>query len=181
MKQLSLLLIAAFSLLSTFAQNTEDNTDGRFHDDLLNNFVGKWTVSGIVLGAPFKNLKLEAQWIMNHQYLQIHEIGTDTIPWFKRPWEAMFLIGYNQNDKRYVFYEFTIRGVAEPYEGFSYATRSGNQFKISSKMRSDEIIKQYFTWEPASKSWHLETRLEKAGKEGDTYLDLKAIPSTSLK
>jgi hypothetical protein len=80
MKQLSVLLIAAFSLLSTFAQNAEDTTGGRFHDELLNHLVGKWTVSGVAHGEAFKNMTLEAEWIINHQYLQIHEKGTDTIP-----------------------------------------------------------------------------------------------------
>ena len=175
MKQFYLLLISTLSFLTTFGQKAEDTTDGRFHDELLNNLVGKWTISGIAHGTAFQNLNLEAEWIMNHQYLQIHEKGTDTVPWLKMPWEAMFLIGYNFNDKRYVVYELNVRGVDEPYEGFSYATRSGNKFKISSKTGSNESINQYFIWEPASKSWHLETRLEKAGKEGDPYLDLKAI------
>jgi hypothetical protein len=170
------LLITVFISVSTFAQSTEDIADGRFHDDLLNHLVGKWTVSGIVHGAPFQNLHLEAKWIMNHQYLQIHEQGTDTVPWLKMPWEATFLIGYNHTNKRYIFYEFTIRGVDEPYEGFSYGSRSGNELKIASKVNPKEIINQRFIWEPASGSWHIETRLEKAGKEGAPYLDLKAIP-----
>ena len=173
------LLITAFISISTFAQTREDTTDGRFHDDLLDHLVGKWTFSGIVHGASFQNLKLEAQWILNHQYLQVHEKGIDTIPWLKMPWEAMFLIGYNHNDKRYVFYELTVRGVEVPYEGFSYATRNGNKFKISSRVSSDEIINQYFVWIPASASWHFENRLEKAGKEGEPYLNLNVVPSSS--
>jgi hypothetical protein len=124
---------------------------------------------------PFNNLNLDAKWIINHQYLQIHEKGTDTVPFIKMPWEAMILIGYNHNSKRYVFYELTVRGVDEPYEGFSYASRLGNRLKVSSKISPVEFINQYFIWEPTSKSWHLESQLEKAGKEGEAYLDLKAI------
>ena len=148
--------------------------DGRFHDEVLNHLVGKWTVSGVVHGAPFQNLNLDAGWILNHQYLQIHEKGTDTVTWLKMPWEAIFLIGYNLKEKHYVAYELNVRGVDEPFEGFSHATRAGNKFKISSRVSADEIINQYFIWEPVANSWHLETRLEKAGKEGEPYLDLKA-------
>jgi hypothetical protein len=175
MKQFCLLLIAAMGVLSSFAQNKEDTTDGRFHDDLLNHLVGKWTVSGVAHGETFQNLTLEAKWIMNHQYLQINEKGIDTIPWLKMPWEAMFLIGYNHSDKRYIFYELTIRGVDGPSEGFSYATRTGDKLKISSKMSSDESINQYFIWERSSNSWHLLSKLEKGGKEGDSFLDLKVL------
>ncbi len=168
-------IIAIFICTSLSAQNSVDTADHRFHDDLLNHFVGTWNVSGVVHGMQFQNLKLEATWVMNHQYLQIHEKGTDTVPFIKMPWEAMFIIGYNHNSSRYVFYEFSVRGIDEPWEGFSYATRIGNKLKVSSKISSDEFINQYFIWEPASKSWHLEIRLEKAGKEGQPYLDLTAV------
>src|SRR5882757_3185320 len=154
MKKFCHLLVVTFIPLLTLAQSATDTTDGRFHDGLLNNLVGKWTVSGIAHGASFQNLNLEAEWILNHQYLKIQEKGTDTVAWLKMPWEAMFLIGYNLNNKCYVVYELNVRGVDEAYEGFSHATREGNKFKISSRISSDEFINQYFIWEPAAGSWH---------------------------
>ncbi len=180
MKQFYFLFITALISIASFAQSTEDSADGKFHDDLLNHFVGTWNVSGVVHGMQFQNLKLEATWIMNHQYLQIHEKGTDTVPFIKMPWEAMFIIGYNNNSRHYVFYEFSVRGIDEPWEGFSYASRTGNELKVSSVISPEENIIQRFTWQPSSKSWHLETRLEKAGKEEEPYLDLKAIPAKTL-
>jgi hypothetical protein len=86
MKKFFLLLMTTFISSLIVAQNAEDTTDGRFHDDLLNHLVGDWTVSGTAHGVSFQNLNLKAEWIMNHQYLQIHEKGTDTIPWLKMPW-----------------------------------------------------------------------------------------------
>ena len=41
-------------------------------------------------------------------------------------------------------------------------------------MSSSEIINQYFIWELESKSWHLMSKLEKDGKEGEPFLDLHA-------
>lgn len=178
MKQLYFLFIIALITVASSAQ-TKDTTDGHFRDDLLDHLVGKWNVTGIVHGMKFQNLSLEATWIMNHQYLQIHEKGTDTVPFIKMPWEAMFIIGYNHSTKQYVFYELTVRGVDEPYEGFSYASRSGNQLKVFSKIRPAEMIIQSFTWQPSSNTWHIESRIKKDGKEGDAYLDLKAIPANS--
>ncbi len=179
MKKIYFLLATVFIAGVSIAQNREDTTDGRFHDDLLDHLVGKWNVNGIVHGMKFQNLNLEATWIMNHQYLQIHEKGTDTVPFIKMPWEAMFIIGYNHSTKQYVFYEFTVRGVDEPYEGFSYASRSGNKLKVFSKLSTKEMIIQSFTWQPSSNSWHLELRIKKDGKEGEPYLDLKAISANS--
>lgn len=179
MKQIYILIITVFIYSSSLAQNAEDTTDGKFHDDLLNHFVGIWNVSGVVHGMQFQNLKLEATWTMNHQYLQIHEKGTDTVPFINMPWEAMFIIGYNHNTRRYVFYEFSVRGIDGPWEGFSYASRTGNELKASSVISPEEKIIQRFTWQPSSGSWHLETMLEKAGKEGEPYPDLNAVSATS--
>ena len=72
--------------IPSFAQNAEDTTDGRFHDDLLNNLVGKWDVTAIAHGEKF-TLNLEAEWVMNHQYLHIHFKSHEVVPWLKVPFE----------------------------------------------------------------------------------------------
>ena len=74
---------------------------------------------------------------------------------------------------------FSVRGIDEPWEGLSYAIRTGNELTVSSVISPEEKIIQRFTWQPSSNSWHLETRLEKIGKEGEPYLDLNAVSATS--
>src|SRR4051794_18743525 len=86
------LLIIAINLcllmsFNSFAQTREDTTDWRFHDDLLNHLVGKWNVTGITYGEPNKET-LEADWVMDHQYLRIHEKSKEIIPEINGPFET---------------------------------------------------------------------------------------------
>ena len=66
-----LIILCLFFMSGLFAQKTEDITDRRFHDDLLNQLVGTWNVSGVVHGLRLEKMELNAEWVMNHQYLRI--------------------------------------------------------------------------------------------------------------
>ncbi|HEY5749449.1 MAG TPA: hypothetical protein VIU12_25450 [Chryseolinea sp.] len=169
-------LIASASL----AQNTKDTTDGLFQDDLLEHFVGQWNVSSIAHGKIFKQTDLDATWVMNHQYLRIHLQGTEIVPWLGIPIEVLYFIGYNHHAKRYIVHELTVLGGDQPNGGFCYADRDGNELKLVHKFPApaDTAIVQRFTWEPASGSWRMVSRLEISGKEEEPFLDLKAIPAT---
>jgi hypothetical protein len=165
-----------------FAQNSGDSTR-RFYDDLLNNFVGKWDVDATVHGQKF-TLYREAEWVMDHQYLRIHETSHQVIPWLNIPFERTIFIGYNHLSKRYVVYELTVHGASgllQP-EGFSYGERSGNELKVVIKKGSEPFIIQRFTWEPESKLWRFQGRLVFDGNEQDPHVDQTAVlAKTSLK
>jgi hypothetical protein len=163
-----------------FAQNSKDTADGRFHDDFLNHLVGKWDVSLSAHGSDF-TMVLEADWVMNHQYLHIHEKSREIVPWIGAPFESEFFIGYNHEHTRYVVHEMTVFGDDGPYEGFCYAYRSNNEIKLIKKWEanSDTVTIQRFVWEPISTSWHIEMRLEVAGKEGEILVDQKAVGDSS--
>jgi hypothetical protein len=175
MKQICFLFITALISISSFAQNAEDTTDGRFHDDLLNHLVGKWDVAAIAHGEKFI-LDFEAEWVMNHQYLHIHYKSHEVVPWLKVPFESEIFFGYNQSNKRYTVHEMTVHGDDGPYEGFCYAYQTGNEFKLMKKHAgSDNFTVSRFTWEPPSKSWHMDMRLLVDGKEGESLVDMKLV------
>src|SRR6478672_4967495 len=121
MKQFNFLVIAALIAASSFAQKTVDTEDWHFNDDLLNHLVGKWNVTGITYGNPNKET-IEAEWVMDHQYLRIHEKSKEIIPEINGPFETEFFIGFNRNSKYYVVHEMNICG-STMGEGFCYAFR----------------------------------------------------------
>jgi hypothetical protein len=180
MKSFFFLLMATFCSISSFAQNV-DSTDWRFHDELLDHLVGKWRVTGTAFGKPTKET-LEAEWVIDHQYLHIHEKSEQNIPEIDGPFETEFFIGFNRNSKRYVVHEMNVCGTAM-CEGFYYATRTGNEIKIEKTSNSLPASIQRFVWEPSSASWHIELRLVRDldgklvnnGKEGDVVIDLELV------
>ena len=90
-------------------QVAQGGSDARFDDDLLDRFVGKWEVSAVVHGQKFM-LDREAEWVLNHQYLRVHEKSREVVPWLKVPFERVLFIGYNPRSKKYVVQEMTVHG-----------------------------------------------------------------------
>ena len=163
-------LLAASSL---FAQNNSAAVDWQFHDDLLDHLVGKWVATGIVHGNP-ATLNIEAEWVLEHQYLRIHEQGAENVPGMPFPFEGVLFVGYQQTGKRYVAHEMTVWGGDDPTEGFLHAIRTGDEIKLVGKDGTEVMRVQRFTWDPVSRSWHIESRPVKAGKEGEPFIDLTA-------
>ena len=161
---------------SSFGQNGPAVVDGRFHDDLLDHLVGKWVATGIVHGNAAK-LFIEAEWVLEHQYLRIREKGSENVPGQPFPFEGVVFVGYNQAGKRYAAHEMTVWGGNDPAEGFLYAYRTGNEIKLVGKEGSEIVRVQRFMWDSASRSWRIESRLVNAGKEEEPFLDLKAVPA----
>ena len=186
LKTVILLIVTTtlFCTINAFTQNVGDTTDWRFHDDLLNHLVGKWDITGVFYGRPDKGT-LEAEWVMDHQYLRIHEKSEEVIPEINKPYETEFFIGFNRNSKRYVVHEMDVCG-STLNEGFYFAHRTGNELKLEKIRDSLRCSVQRFTWEPASGGWHIEVRLVRNvdgklvnnGKEGEPVVDLKAVAVT---
>lgn len=161
-------LMAASSL---DAQTSPPVADWQFHDDLLDHLNGKWMATGIVHGNP-ATLNIEAEWVLEHQYLLLHEKSAGNVPGQPFPFEGFLFIGYNQTGKRYLAHEMTVWGGDDPTEGFVYAYRAGNEIKLVGRDQAEVIRVQRFTWDPIAKSWHIESRRVTAGKEEPPFLDL---------
>jgi len=147
--------------------------DWRFHDDLLQSLVGKWALTGIVHGRTTKSV-LEAEWVLQHQFLRVYQKSEENVPEINAPFEGIFFIGFDHAKNRYLAHFVAVWGGDDPTEGLLYGTRTGNELKLTYKAVGDEVINQRFTWDPGSKSWHIESRIEKAGQEDAPFLTVRA-------
>ena len=173
-----LIIISALHTSPTFAQNTADTLDGRFHDELLDHLVGKWNVTSVAHGDS-STAVIEAEWVLDHQFLHYHFMGNETIPRIGVPMEFECFIGYNHINKRYVILGMSIFGV-DYFEGFSYGSRDGNEIKVVQKANNeaDGTNIQRYIWEPTTNSWTILSRPEEKGKEGEVFLEMKLVRQT---
>lgn len=179
-KTFILIILIAFSALITspiFAQNAKDTTNGSFQDDFLDHLVGKWNITSVAHGFS-STATLEAEWVLNHQYLHYRLKSNEVIPWIKMQMEIDCFISYNYSSKRYVVLGMSVFGV-DDFEGFSYGSRNGNELKVVQKGTNEadpkNISIQRYTWEPTSNSWTIQSRWAIAGKEGELFLDMKLV------
>ena len=173
----TLVLPAALAPVA-LGQVARDASDPRFHDDLLDRFVGKWEVSAVVHGQKF-TLDREAEWVLSHQYLRVHEKSREVVPWLKVPFEQVLFVGYNHRSKRYVVHEMSVHGADVPFEpeGFAYASRTGDELTVEYMNGTEVFARARWTWDRTSSTWHTQGRPVIAGKEQEPHLDAVAAKS----
>ena len=76
-----------------------DGTNRIFQDDLLDHMTGSWTMTGSIIGAPLKH-QVDVHWILNHQFLEVHELDTALLEGGGPAYEAMPIIGYDNTSER---------------------------------------------------------------------------------
>lgn len=164
-------MIKFFSLLVllpliAFPQSRPEPQDGPnrlFYDELLDNLQGKWMLKGNIAGHP-GDAELEAVWVLNHQFLKLHEKGVTAIA--GRPlYEAEVYIGYDNTSERYVAHWIDIYG-GRFSETLGFGTRSGNSIKFVFEY-PDGPFHNTFSWNPDARNWRfLLEQKNDAGKWG---------------
>jgi hypothetical protein len=173
---ITVIIIGVRFVLTALAQ---DAVDGSFHDDLLDHLVGQWEISAVAHGRPPDKGILDAEWVLNHQFLKIHQQGTAKIPGMNTPFEGIYFVGYDHANKRYLAHLVCVGGGDDPTEGLIYGSRTGNEIKLTYKAVQGQGIVQRFTWKPESKSWHIVSRMVNDGKESEPFLEIKAVAANA--
>jgi hypothetical protein len=166
-----LVLLPLFAFFQSKPPEPLDGPNRPFHDDLLDNLQGQWKLNGNIAGHPAE-AELEAAWVLNHQFLKVHEKATTPIP--GRPlYEADVYIGYDNASERYVAHWIDIYG-GRFSETIGFGTRSGNNIKFVFEY-PDGPFHNTFSWNAGSKSWRfLLEQKNDAGKWG-VFSDRTAV------
>jgi hypothetical protein len=119
-----LLASAAFSLVFG-ALAVGQQPQPTFHDELLDHFQGSWVLQGTIARKETTH-DLTNDWVLNHQYLRIHEVSREKNAQGDPAYDAMVFIGWDQPTSRYFAIWLDIWG------GFGkatvgYAPRSGDE------------------------------------------------------
>ena len=141
-----------------------------FQDDLLNHLVGKWDATGTVHGRP-SSQTFEVDWVLNHQFLRIHEKTVENVAGTNLPFEALLFIGYDKTNKRYILHSLSVWGGGRPGE-FVYGERSGNEVKFTDTFQGRRGHSR-LVWEPESRTWRYIAGLENDKGEFKTTVELK--------
>jgi hypothetical protein len=138
------------------AQVGPANPQPVFHDDLLEQMVGAWNLTGSVRGQPVHETVF-AEWILNHQFLVIHRKQLDG------PNEAFLYIGYDNVSDRYVVHRLDNMG-GRGSEFLGYGIRTGDKIQFVYEYPT-RPYRQTFSFDAKERSWQflLET------KEGKTW------------
>jgi len=117
-------ICASLAFATAAAAAPIDGAGVTLNDPLLDKLVGHWSMTGTLAGRAVKH-DVDAQWVLNHQFLQIHEIDTKTGPDGKPGYEAMPMVGYDNASERYVAHWIDVFG-GRWSETLGYGTKTGD-------------------------------------------------------
>jgi len=152
----ALLLIAALTPMRALAQAPPE-----WHDDLVDHMAGVWSLTGQVMGRDTHH-DVQAEWVLNHQFLRIHEKTSATAPSSERRYEAIWFLGYDSISERYVLHLMDVFGTRYS-ETLGYGTRDGNSIRFVFEY-PDGPFHTTYRWSPETGSW--QWLLEQKDKDG---------------
>ncbi len=152
----TVLVVGVFSVIATAIADERDDARARFTDDLIENLVGQWKVSRQVGDRSVTN-DLEARWVLEHQFLQIHMRDVRGAS----EYEALVLVGCMDPDKEYVAHWCDTFGGA--FSSLGKGRRSGNAIAFEFPYSSGPFFNTW-TWDPETKGWTF--RMEQTDAHG---------------
>jgi hypothetical protein len=164
------LLIAAILFAGIFSATMRAQSPEGWHDELVDHMAGKWTMTGPVMGG-IAHHDVDAEWVLDHQFLRVTEKTTESAPAGERRYEAIWFLGYDATSERYVLHLVDVYG-GRFSETLGYGVRDGNAIRFVFEY-PDGPFHTTFQWSPENNSWQwLMTQKDKAGKWA-TFADLK--------
>jgi hypothetical protein len=77
-------------------------------DELMDHLAGAWKMEGTVMRQDAHH-DVQAEWVLNHQFLRIQEKTSAQAPSAERPYEATWYLGYDPTSELYVLHLLDIR------------------------------------------------------------------------
>ena len=168
----SLLILVLVTLTSPLRLGAQ--SPGEWRDDLVDHMAGTWKQQGQVMGRDAHHA-VEAEWVLNHQFLRIHEKTETGAPGSEQRYEAIWFLGYDPTSERYVLHLLDIFGVRFS-ETLGYGVRDGNAIRFVFEY-PDGPFRTVFQWSPEKDTWQwVMTQKDKDGKWAP-FADLKLARS----
>jgi hypothetical protein len=163
-------LLWGFLLLALIPLPSEAQGPPEWRDALVDHMVGAWKLGGQLLGREAHH-EVQAEWVLNHEFLRILEKTALDAPAAEHRYEAIWFIGYDSVSEKYVEHLLDVFG-ARFSETLGYGTRDGNAIRFIYEY-PDGPFHTTYRWSPEQDTW--QWLMEQKDKDGKwtTFADLK--------
>jgi hypothetical protein len=136
-------------------------TPAEWHDDLADHMIGKWKLEGQIMGRDAHHA-VETEWVLNHQFVRIHEKTEATAPGSEKRYEAIWFLGYDPISERYILHLLDVFG-GRFSETLGYGARDSGSIRFVFEY-SDGPFHTTYQWSPEKDTWRwLITQKDKNG------------------
>ncbi len=149
MRALRLLLMVCVFSLSALAQENATNA----HLELLDRMTGDWVLDGTIAGKHTVH-DVHATWVLNREYIEIHEISREQKASGGPAYEAIVYISWDDKAQQYVcLWLDNTAGGGLSAQGLAHAQPAGDSIPFLFLLPSSEQIRTTFTFNRQSRSW----------------------------
>jgi hypothetical protein len=154
-------LLAAL-LTAPAAMSSGADGSGRWSDDLVDHMTGAWRLEGQVIGHAAHH-EVESEWVLNHEFLRIHEKTSAAAPSAEQHYEAIWFLSYDAVSERYVLHLLDVFG-GRYSETLGFGVRAGNEIRFVFGY-PDGPFHTTYRWSADKDSWQwLMEQKDKHGK-----------------
>lgn len=134
-----------------------------FQDPLLDKLAGTWIMNGTIAGDETVH-DIVAEWVLEHQYLRMHEVsreqGADGTPLY----EAIVFFGWDQPTSRYASLWLDSTGAVEFSDlTIGYARPTGHILPFVFDTGDGDTIHTTFIYQRETDTWDWEIDIERDG------------------
>jgi hypothetical protein len=144
--------------LPAFSQQTT------FQDPLLDHMIGKWVLKGTIEGSVTTH-DIDAEWVLGHQYVQLHEVSREKDAKGQAAYEAIVFIGWDQPSSQYAcLWLDTTGGGGLTGQAIGHAKRSGDEIAFLFKAGDGSLFHTTFAYNKSTDTWQWLMDGEEKGK-----------------
>lgn len=141
---------------------------------LLEHLAGKWVMQGPIGGKQVTH-DVEAHWLLNGEYLQLHEVSREKAAGGGTAYEAIVLLGWDTEELRYAcLWLDTTSGNGLRGGPLGHGTRTGDSILYIFQLSPTESIHTTFRYSRNSDTWQLVIDDVKDDK-ADRFADVKLV------
>ena len=119
---------------------------------LLDHLAGKWVLQGTMASRPTVH-DVDAEWVLDHHYLRIHEVSREKDAKGQPQYEAMVYVAWNERSKQYACAWLDVYGGFSA-ESVGVASPAENRLPFVFKDEKGEVsFTNEFIYTPSTDSW----------------------------
>jgi hypothetical protein len=142
--------ISLLAILVSFAVSAQQTT---FQDSLLDHMMGKWILQGTIAGKETTH-DIATEWVLGHQYVQLHEISREKNATGEAMYEALVFIGWDQPLSQYDCLWLDVTGGGGlSAQAIGHAERKGDSIAFLFKGSDGNIFHTTFVYEKGTDTW----------------------------
>jgi hypothetical protein len=154
-------IITLFLLLSV---STLAQQPATFQDPLLDHFVGKWVLQGVIDGKATTH-DVDIAWVLGHQYIRIQETSREKDGKGQPAYEAIVFVGWDQPTGQYscLWLDNTGGGGLVGW-AIAHAKRESDKIAFLFKSADGSLFHTTFLYDKKADSWQWLMDGEEKGK-----------------